>query len=280
MTIDGSNIKERSFTNSDLNNEYIQYMKVSDSLLFIIDSIKAKIYDLNKKEFNTNNYIQSLQYRQYITELEERIPQAQYNWCLTHTKSFICFDFINTQLNNKEIDLNLLRNLYKNLDTILFKYPSYLKYKYILSKASYEVGDTIDDIWLLSLKGEKKNLLKNSQGKYIYVNFWDFENVTENKKNHENIKIFNESLKDKICFISICISNDTDRWKEYCKTNKLDWIQLLDTTGNESKLYRYFNIKYLPKEVLIDEKSVLINEDISISISERWLLFNKIRYEN
>ena len=277
ITIDGKDLKKRSFKNSILNNEYLQYSNIADSFQQLIDSNKRTLVTFKDLEFNIKNYALSLIYKERVMVLEYQLPIALYNWCLNNTSSFVCFDFINTELNNKDVNINFLRHLFAKLDTGLYKYPSYDKYKKLLNKDSYEIGDTIKNLNFLLDNDSIITFSKVAKNKYVYLDFWSVNNK-ESRDNHStlNPKEIFDFYHQEVVIISICLESDKKEWLEASKKDKITWLNTIDLNDELRKL---FKIKDVPSAILIDKNKVLINNNISTSHSGNSIYLNNLLHE-
>lgn len=257
-----------TFKNSNINKEYKEYLNIIDSINHLIDKDKAILRKLDNANIIDSNLLSREVYFSNIQQLESNKNETLYDWCKQHTSSFICFDFIQYQLQEKYVSTDKLRTLFESLDTSLFHYSSYKKYKLLLEKKGYEIGDTIKNFKFQLSNRTNSNLFAINKKEYLYINFWSTEN-NDSKRNHELIAKFAETngIIDNYTFISICLSDDEKKWNQMSIDDKILWKNAIDKLGNESKLIKKFNLETLPTDIIINKNNVVIETNIPTSFS-------------
>lgn len=201
---------------SKLNAEYFQYVHLVDSFNILMDSNRIAISKFIDLPFNKENYINSLFYADRIKHLENGQQLTLYNWCLQHNKSFVCFDFIQYQLQEQQIDSSLVRNIFNKLDVSLYEYPTYKKYKSIFENSNvfedkfdttsvYKIETTIkEDIQKLQFKTQTtlKVVGKNLKNYQLLI---DNDVVIDSLK---SINLIKKNIAEPIR-VSIMNTNDT-----------------------------------------------------------------------
>lgn len=269
-----------TFKNSNINKDYKEYLNIIDSINNLIDKDKAILRKLDNANMIDSNLLSREVYFTNIQQLENKKSEILYNWCQNHTSSFICFDFIQYQLQEKYIATEKLRTLFESLDTSLFHYPSYEKYKLLLKKKGYEIGDTIKNFKFQLNNKSNSSIFTVNKKQYLYINFWTTDNK-DSKRNHELIAKYAEleGIKDNFTFISICLSNDEKKWNQMSVDDHIFWINAIDKSANESKLVKDFNLETLPTDIILNKQNVVIETNIPTSFSGWNQLINKIAFE-
>ena len=267
------------FTNSKLNTEYNQYLHFIDSFNVLMDSNRIAYLKFKDLEFNAANYVASLKYSARIKSLEQEQQMYLYNWCLKHTKSFVCFDFIEYQLQENYIDKQKLRKLFSVLDTSLHKYPSYKKNKKTLQKTNFEVGDTIKD-FKLQLENNTIQFQKIAENNFVYIDFWNPENEPSISSQSTVSGAFTWSIKNNTNwkFISICLDADSVNWMKKSNELGINWYNAIDTNPEKSIFSSFYNTEHLPCGVLINPDGIVVKNNI-MSTDDRSEAF-KLLYLN
>ena len=106
----------------------------------------------------------------------------------------------------------------------------------------------------------KKYTLSDFKGKYIFIDFWATWCEPCRKETPDMIALF-ERYKDNkdIVIISLSIDEETDKWKQVTKDEKMNWLQL--NTTSDSKFLEEYQVDGIPKFVLIDKEGKIINPD-------------------
>lgn len=278
-----NNKNEFIFKSNGINTDYNEYLKIIDSVNILTDSIKLIVRKMDTSDITTDhaslreNYLSKIQY------LDSTKHELLYNWCIQHKKSFICFDFLEYQLQEKILPVEKLRHILTNLDTSLQNHASYLKYKKILKKNGYEIGDTIKNFTFQLNNKKTTDLFSINQKEYIYINFWTTDS-NDSKRNHDLIAKFSKekAIKDNITFISICLTEDEKKWHQLSIENKIDWINAIydsahknnksttpsvGNTWESSTIANDFHIKHLPTDIILNKSNIVIENNIPSSYS-------------
>ncbi len=100
----------------------------------------------------------------------------------------------------------------------------------------------------------------NFMGKFVYIDIWatQCEPCKEESAAIENLK---KEYKKNIEFVSISVDYyaDKDKWKKYIETNKLTGNQLISNKGWYASFIRAYNIKTIPRYILIDPNGMIVD---------------------
>ncbi|GAA5094405.1 hypothetical protein GCM10023210_26020 [Chryseobacterium ginsengisoli] len=108
----------------------------------------------------------------------------------------------------------------------------------------------------------KNYIFKNSNKKYILVDFW-FSHCGPCLADFPKYKEVYNHYKEKgleIIGISTDQTKNIDDWKKVMKEKNLSWLHFLDENGTESKKY---NINSFPTTFLLDSEGTIIKKNIS-----------------
>jgi len=97
-------------------------------------------------------------------------------------------------------------------------------------------------------------------GKFVYIDIWatQCEPCNEESMNIENLKkVYSKNIE----FVSISVDYyaDKDKWKKHIKTNKMSGNQLITDKGWYSNFIRAYNIKTIPRYILIDPNGMIVD---------------------
>lgn len=130
-----------------------------------------------------------------------------------------------------------------------------------MSKIS--IGKKIDlKIEGKDLNGKAFNIEHIKDKKIILLEFWKSSNVVGRTFRPAFKKTYDE-FKDKgFEIIGISLDKKEDWWKQAVKDDKVNWPQFTDLKGSESKNIDYYNIKTIPKNILIDGNGKILEIDL------------------
>ncbi len=97
-------------------------------------------------------------------------------------------------------------------------------------------------------------------GKFVYIDIWatQCEPCKEESMVIENLKkVYNKNIE----FVSISVDYyaDKDKWKNFVSTNKMSGNQLITDKGWYSSFIRAYNIKTIPRYILIDPNGMIVD---------------------
>lgn len=106
------------------------------------------------------------------------------------------------------------------------------------------------------LKG-KKVKLSDFRGKYVYLDFWGVYCPACIKQIPYLNKMEHQFKNKDIQFISICMTDKSKKWKNLVNKNKIRGLNLI--TGKDYAISDFYNIRFIPRYVLIDKQGNILN---------------------
>jgi peroxiredoxin len=129
-----------------------------------------------------------------------------------------------------------------------------------LSK-DFKIGDSAEDFHLPDLKGNKIGLC-NYKGKYLLLEFWG-SGCGPCRMENPNLRANYKEFKDKgFEILGITLDKNIDEWEKAVQKDSIIWTTLGDLKGMEGDVIITYNIKYIPKNYLIDPSGIIIAEDL------------------
>lgn len=240
----------------------IQNKKIRETELdwIVFKSIKgSKTADLQKEfenyqtKFEKNKDWQSKKYSK-IDQIISENPKNKYSASLLLNESW-----------NPDTDILKLRKMFEKLN---LKHQDSSSINILKSNLYPEeisiVGNPISDF---ELPNENGKLLqtKNYRGKILFIDFWaswckpcrkqmrEIKNIYEQFKNH-NFKIL---------AVSLDADKDKQKWLKAIIKEKSTWDNVIETGEFNGKVAKMYNIQSVPSNILVDEKGIIIDQNIS-----------------
>ena len=120
-----------------------------------------------------------------------------------------------------------------------------------------------DDLGRFAMEDLKGNIstLKTIEGKLLYLDYWTTWCAPCIAEHQDWNRLYSIYDKDDVRFVSISLDSDTPKWREYVERNKLNGRNFTVPEGFNSELARVFNIKSVPRYVLLDSELRIISDD-------------------
>jgi peroxiredoxin len=139
---------------------------------------------------------------------------------------------------------------------------SYLKrnlIKYYSNLKNLSVGQPAPGFTLKDIEGKMVSL-SDFNGKVVYIDFWGVHcgpcrlDILENSaKVHEKYKSKN------VVFLNICTDETEQPWKRAIASLKLNGVNLITESANNSEVSKNYNIKSIPRYVVIDREGKIFS---------------------
>ncbi len=121
---------------------------------------------------------------------------------------------------------------------------------------SLKAGDQVPDFTYQDING-KSYSLSDFAGKYVYLDMWATW-CGPCKREIPFLKTLEEKMHGKnIVFVSLSVDKDKAQWEEFIKKNAMTGIQLHN--GGDRKLSEIFDVKFIPRFILIGPDGKTVN---------------------
>jgi len=240
----------------------IQQKKIGETELdwIIINSSRgSKIADLQnefeiyKTKFKDSKDWENKKYLK-IDEIITKNPKSKYSANLLAEESW-----------KSNSDISKLKKMYEKLD-LKFQDSStiaVLKSNLFPEKITL-VGKPIFDFELPNENG-KKLQSKNYRGKILFIDFWASWCEPCRKQMPEIKRIYSKFKKHKFKILAVSLDSkkDKQKWLNTIIKENSTWDNVIETGEFDSKIAKMYNIQSIPSNFLIDDKGIIIDQNIS-----------------
>jgi len=127
-------------------------------------------------------------------------------------------------------------------------------------KTTLKAGDASPVFKYKDING-KDISLSDLKGKYVYIDVWATW-CPPCRAELPHLKKLEEAMKGKnIVFVSISVDKDKAAWEKMVKEKQLGGIQL--HTGGDGVLLNAYEIKGIPRFILLDKEGKIVNPNMS-----------------
>ena len=127
-------------------------------------------------------------------------------------------------------------------------------------KTTLKAGDASPVFKYKDINGKEVSL-SDLKGKYVYIDVWATW-CPPCRAELPHLKKLEEAMKGKnIVFVSISVDKDKAAWEKMVKEQQLGGIQL--HTGGDRGLLNAYEIKGIPRFILLDKEGKIVNPNMS-----------------
>jgi peroxiredoxin len=105
---------------------------------------------------------------------------------------------------------------------------------------------------------------------YTVLYFYDPDCGHCKKKTPVLYEAYSKLRNQSVEVLAICITTDTDRWKEYIRDNSFDWVNLADSYGKSNFRY-YYDIRSTPIIYILDKDKKIIAKKLDATQVESFI---------
>jgi peroxiredoxin len=122
-------------------------------------------------------------------------------------------------------------------------------------------GQLAADIALPSVNGDTIKL-SSLKGKVVLLDFWASWCLPCRATNKNLVKLY-QKYKDKgFEIFGVSVDDEKAKWTSAIKKDKINWVQVNDNTGWQSKTLESWEIGAIPTSFLIDKEGKLLAMDL------------------
>ena len=123
------------------------------------------------------------------------------------------------------------------------------------------IGEKYTDISMPDTSGAMVSI-SDLDGKYRLIDFWASWCGPCREENPNLVEVYHQYKDKGFTVIGIAFDNNAERWKKAIVDDKLEWLQMSDLKGWESKASEVYVISSIPSNVLIDPEGIIIDKNL------------------
>lgn len=249
----------------DLKNARMEGSEIQEQATILYES-KAKLYESldSIQEISMGFYREDKERPTWLKTKEEELMDAMYDLDLIyieehpdHLVSVFTLTFLMRNI-TKEKAKELFENLSPEMQQT--KYGLVVQ-QYLVLSMNLKTGDKAKDFQLPDLDGNTISLA-NFKGNYILLEFWSSNCGPCRMENPNLLENYKSYSSQGFEIISISLDKQRENWEKAVQKDNMIWTTACDLQGYNGSVVAVYNIKYVPRNYLIDPAGIIIAEDL------------------
>ena len=134
----------------------------------------------------------------------------------------------------------------------------------LFPKEKFKVGDKFEHFILPNVDWKllsTDSLISNKE--YTLIDFWASWCTPCRKQFPDFKKVSSETVKGNLFqVIGVALEADEKSWEKAIINDRLPWINLIDTTAFQGKIAEKFNIRFIPRNLLVDQRGKIVGVNL------------------
>jgi peroxiredoxin len=140
----------------------------------------------------------------------------------------------------------------------------------VLAREQLKTGSLAPEIRLPDFSDDLRSW-KNLKENPILLYFWAPTDALSRQSNLKLKQLVEHKDTPKFQVYAVAFDPLPDRWKAAVNLDKLWWINVIDTLGDQSPLRRQYRIERLPVMILLDKEGRILQRFISVDAFKEYL---------
>ncbi len=132
-----------------------------------------------------------------------------------------------------------------------------------LAKAKkFFIGQPITNFIQMDYLGNDFSL-SSLKGKYVLIDFWASWCAPCRRENPNLVKAYQQFKNKNFEIIGVSLDKDKAKWLEAINKDGLTWLHVSDLKGWKNEVAKLYDIGFVPQNILIDPKGIIVAKNIS-----------------
>ncbi len=123
------------------------------------------------------------------------------------------------------------------------------------------IGKIAPDFTAFTPDGKSLSL-SQFKGKYVLLDFWASWCGPCRQENPHIVKTYHQFKDKNFTVLGFSLDNDTNKWQEAIKADKLDWAQVSELKQWDAETARLYNVNAIPASFLLDPEGRIIAKNL------------------
>jgi len=133
--------------------------------------------------------------------------------------------------------------------------------KFLELSREFKIGDQIADIQLPNVENNYISL-SDLKGKYVLVDFWGSGCGPCRMENPNLLRAYRKYKEKGFEIFGVSMDTNQETWEKTLQSDSMIWINVCDLNGFNSDVALTYNLRYIPRNFLIDQEGIIIAEDL------------------
>ncbi len=251
MELSIDNMNNVKLTNSQSNDDYVEYKNADRVYKMKVDSIYAQAMDL-KDDNQKQKELEAEMER--VDSMESDLIR---DFVSKHKSSVVSAYLISGKFISRR-EFGTARELFSMLTPDIKSSVIGSQINEVLAKAALtDIGADAPAFTQNDVAGKPVSL-KDYRGKFVLVDFWASWCSPCRQENPLVREAYSRYNKSNFEILSISLDKDRGQWLKAIEEDNLDWPQLSDLNGWNNEVSKTYGVQSIPDNFLIDPKGKII----------------------
>jgi len=254
------------FKGTASNDSYVLYKDETKSLINSLNEIATEY----ERAIALGDDLLGNDLAEQHNDLRKKVKEYEIKFIQTHKNSFFSALFLEKYLSAKDLDIELAKAYYNNLDDKIRNTQTGNNIYNLMnvSKKKIEVGELAP-----RFEGPDPNgsILKMNDllGKVTILDFWASWCRPCRVENPNFVRIYNKFNGKGLNIIGISLDRDKNNWIKAISDDGLVWSQISNLKFWNDPIAKLYNISFIPQTYILDEEGRILSTNLRGAFLER-----------